>query len=133
MLSFNDAEEQIVNKILDSLATMDFQQINFSAESVLSFSNITIYPQEFRIEINGESLTLSRRQFDLLYLLARNVGRILTKEQIYSHVWNEIVPINVDETIRYHISEIRKKLNELADIDCIETVWGIGYRFKESK
>ena len=42
MLSFNDAEEQIVNKILDSLATMDFQQINFSAESVLSFSNITI-------------------------------------------------------------------------------------------
>ena len=122
MLSFNDAEEQIVNKILDSLATMDFQQINFSAESVLSFSNITIYPQE-----------CSRRQFALLYLLARNVGRILTKEQIYSHVWNEIVPINVDETIRYHISEIRKKLNELADIDCIETVWGIGYRFKESK
>lgn len=57
----------------------------------------------------------------------------MTKEQIYSHVWNEIVPINVDETIRYHISEIRKKLNELADIDCIETVWGIGYRFKESK
>ena len=54
MLSFNDAEEQIVNKILDSLATMDFQQINFSAESVLSFSNITIYPQECRIEINGE-------------------------------------------------------------------------------
>lgn len=133
MLSFNDAEEQIVNKILDSLATMDFQQINFSAESVLSFSNITIYPQECRIKINGESLTLSRRQFALLYLLARNVGRILTKEQIYSHVWNEIVPINVDETIRYHISEIRKKLNELADIDCIETVWGIGYRFKESK
>ena len=133
MLSFNDAEEQIVNKILDSLATMDFQQINFSAESVLSFSNITIYPQECRIAINGESLTLSRRQFALLYLLARNVGRILTKEQIYSHVWNEIVPINVDETIRYHISEIRKKLNELADIDCIETVWGIGYRFKESK
>ena len=133
MLSFNDAEEQIVNKILDSLAAMDFQQINFSAESVLSFSNITIYPQECRIEINGESLTLSRRQFAFLYLLARNVGRILTKEQIYSHVWNEIVPINVDETIRYHISEIRKKLNELADIDCIETVWGIGYRFKESK
>ena len=99
MLSFNDAEEQIVNKILDSLATMDFQQINFSAESVLSFSNITIYPQECRIEINGESLTLSRRQFALLYLLARNVGRILTKEQIYSHVWDEIVPINVDETI----------------------------------
>ena len=112
---------------------MDFQQINFSAESVLSFSNITIYPQECRIEINGESLTLSRRQFALLYLLARNVGRILTKEQIYSHVWDEIVPINVDETICYHISEIRKKLNELADIDCIETVWGIGYRFKESK
>lgn len=112
MLSFNDAEEQIVNKILDSLAAMDFQQINFSAESVLSFSNITIYPQECRIEINGESLTLSRRQFALLYLLARNVGRILTKEQIYSHVWDEIAPINVDETIRYHISEIRKKLNE---------------------
>ena len=47
MLSFNDAEEQIVNKILDSLATMDFQQINFSAESVLSFSNITIYPVSY--------------------------------------------------------------------------------------
>ena len=80
MLSFNDAEEQIVNKILDSLAMLDFQQIDFSAESVLSFSNITIYPQECRIEINGESLTLSRRQFALLYLLARYVCRILTKE-----------------------------------------------------
>lgn len=57
MLSFNDAEEQIVNKILDSLAAMDCQQINFSVESVLSLRNITIYPQECRIEINGESLT----------------------------------------------------------------------------
>ncbi|MCD7998796.1 MAG: winged helix-turn-helix domain-containing protein [Clostridiales bacterium] len=95
----------------------------------LTVGALTLVPQEYKVEQNGVSRTLGRRQFAILHLLARNPGRTFAKEQIYSHVWEEFAPINVDETIRYHIGEIRKALRELTGQDGIETVWGIGYRF----
>ena len=130
VLTFSDAEEEIVNRILESLAEKKFQLSDVTSAAPLVFDNMTLYPQDYRIEVGGESLALSRRQFSLLHLLARNGGRIFSKEQLYLQVWEEQLPINVDETIRYHISEIRKKINKLAGMDFIETVWGIGYRFR---
>lgn len=133
-MSINDCEEEkVLHAILNVLQVDEFQQLELDSRSVLSLTNLTLYPQECKVEQNGKNLVLGRRPFELLHLLAQNAGRTLTKEQLYCRVWNDAVDINVDETIRYHISEIRKKLIELTGASCIETVWGIGYRFIEKK
>lgn len=133
-MSINDCEEEkVLHAILNVLQVDEFQQLELDSKSVLSLTNLTLYPQECKVEQNGKNLVLGRRPFELLHLLAQNAGRTLTKEQLYCRVWNDAVDINVDETIRYHISEIRKKLIELTGASCIETVWGIGYRFIEKK
>lgn len=133
-MSINDCdEEKIINAILSSLQVDEFQQLELDSRSVLSLTSLTLYPVECKIEWKGQSMVLGRRPFELLHLLAQNAGRTLTKEQLYCRVWNDAVDINVDETIRYHISEIRKKLIELTDTCCIKTVWGVGYRFKENQ
>ena len=112
--------EHVLNKILDSIEAEKIQFVDISPTPVLSLTNLSLYPHECKVEVNGQELTLGPRQFALLYLLARNVGRIFTKEQIYYQVWNESTAINVDETIRYHVSEIRKKLEQTYGYDCIK-------------
>lgn len=131
VLSFSDTVETMVKRLLDSLVltAQEFQITELPAVAPLTVGALILDPQENRIEQGGRSRYLGRHQFVILHLLARNPGRTLGKEQIYTHVLDEFVPINVDETIRYHIGETRKALWKLAGQDGIETVWDIGYRF----
>lgn len=79
----------------------------------------------------GKPVELSRHEFDLLRLLMENVGRVCTKALIYDAVWEDENSAD-DNTLNVHISKLRKKLKANGvDGDCIETVWGIGYRLKK--
>lgn len=133
VLTFSDEEDFVVNRILDSLTTEGFSKLEISTEPLLTVGGLTLYPEELRVEYNCHSRFLGHQQFAILYLLAHNSGKILRKSQIYSLVWEGSAPIHVDETIRYHISEIRKVLAELTGQDFIETVRGIGYRFNNKE
>lgn len=91
--------------------------------------DLVIDPQ-YRIVIQkGQRLELSRKEFDILYLLAQHPLQVLTREQIYCQIWNSESYFNVDDTIRFHIQSLRKKLSAMDNQQCIETVWGVGYRF----
>ena len=83
IITLDEAEEHVLNKILDSIEAEKIQFVDISPTPVLSLTNLSLYPHECKVEVNGQELTLGPRQFALLYLLARNVGRIFTKEQIY--------------------------------------------------
>ena len=131
MLTFKDSEEALLKRLIDSLGALEYQQVELPTEPLLKIGNLSLYPLESRIEQDGNSYTLGRQQFQILYLLARNPGRTFPKSQIYSLVWADAEPIQINETIRYHISELRKTLQELTGRECIETVWGVGYRFVE--
>lgn len=75
-------------------------------------------------------VSMSRREFDVIELLLTHAGQVLEREQIYERVWGlEAQGDNL--VIREHIRKIRAKLMEVSGIDYIETVWGIGYRWKE--
>ncbi|MDO5411451.1 MAG: winged helix-turn-helix domain-containing protein [Lachnospiraceae bacterium] len=131
ILTFKDSEEALLKRLIDSLGILEYQQVDLPAEPLLQIGTLSLHPLESRIEHDGISYTLGRQQFQILYLLARNPGRTFQKTQIYSMVWEGTEPIQVNETIRYHISELRKILLELTGKACIETVWGVGYRFVE--
>lgn len=89
---------------------------------------LIIEPQYRSATLKGERMNLTRKEFDMLYYLALNAGQVLTRDQIYNGVWQLDEAINVDETVRFHIKELRKKL-ETSGAPYIETVWGVGYRF----
>lgn len=132
IISFSSGEEKVISQIMELLNSKQFEVIEHKEESIITSLKIKLYSRENRVEVGNKNLVLGRRQFAMLCLLAKNPNRIFTKDEIYTYIWNDVVPINVEETVRYHISEIRKKMKKLCGENFIQTVWGIGYRFCET-
>lgn len=82
-------------------------------------------PAAYLARLNGAPLDLTRTEFDLLCLLARNPGRTFSRNYLLETVWGETY-IPGDRSVDNAILRLRKKLERLGD--CVETVWGIGYR-----
>ena len=76
----------------------------------------------------GQAVSLTPKEFDILYFLARNRGEVFTKEQIYEAVFG-LDGDSDNSTIATHIKNIRAKLEKL-NIQPISTVWGIGYKWE---
>lgn len=90
--------------------------------------DLVIDPPARRVLLNGKDLRLTRKEFDLLFCLASNPGQVFSREQLYSHVWDEHSAYNVDEVVKAQIKTLRQKLSTTGN-DYIKNVWGIGYRF----
>lgn len=90
--------------------------------------DLIIDPTRRQATLKGELLNLTRKEFELLFCLASHVGQVLTREQLYSHVWSNENHFDVDESVRSHIKGLRKKLAPSGK-NFVQTVWGVGYRF----
>lgn len=91
---------------------------------VLTIDNLVIDPVQFVVMIDGKEVTLAKKEFELLYLLASRPGRVFLRNEILNQVWGNDVIVG-DRTIDVHIRKIRQKLG----LDCITTVKGVGYKF----
>lgn len=91
--------------------------------------DLIINPDRREVLLKGQPLELTKKEFDLLFCLAKHPGQVLSREQLYSQVWTEDTAFNVDDVVKAHIKTLRKKL-ALADIEYIQNVWGVGYRFQ---
>lgn len=87
---------------------------------------LVITPDRRKVEINAKEISITKREFDILYLLASNPGVVFSKEEIYSIIWSDKF-IKDDSNIMSHIGRLRKKLGIVGNY--IQTVWGVGYRF----
>ena len=94
-------------------------------EKVLHVSGITIDPQRYIVSVQNNEITLAKKEFELLYLLASRAGKVFLRNEILSSVWGTDVIVG-DRTIDVHIRKIRQKLG----IDCVTTVKGVGYKFE---
>lgn len=84
-----------------------------------------------RVFLHGEEQPFSAKEFDLLLLLASNPNRVLSKEQIYEHIWGEEAWGELT-TVAVHIRKIREKIEaDPSNPQYLETVWGAGYRFTD--
>ncbi len=97
-----------------------------SAETSAPKSAVMIDTESHTVTCNGEQITLPRKEFALLNLLASSVGKLITREEIYDKIWGEKVVVG-DRTIDVHIRKLRQKIGE----EHIVTVKGVGYRFEE--
>lgn len=100
-----------------------------AAADVLDFKQMVIDRDNRSVCVNGVSIDLTGKEFDLLLFLASNKGRVFTKKQIYMHVWENDYAFD-DNNIMSFISKLRKKIEPDADHPFyILTVHGVGYRF----
>lgn len=98
-------------------------------ESPIRFSGLSIDPGARVVQTAGGPIELPPKEFDLLLLLARNQGRVLTKQRIYEEVWGEPYAYD-DSTIMAIVSRLRKKIeSDQSHPSYIQTVRGVGYRF----
>jgi DNA-binding response OmpR family regulator len=79
------------------------------------------------VTANGHAISLTAREFEILYLLARQPGRIFSAEDIFQQVWKEKYYVS-NNTVMVHISNLRDKLEKELGYKLIQTVWGVGYK-----
>ena len=91
--------------------------------------DLLINPDTREVYTGNRKIDLTRTEFDILYFLASHQNQVFSKGQIYQHVWEDSYADNED-VVNTHINRLRKKLGPSRD--CIETLWGIGYRMKNS-
>ena len=98
---------------------------NEAEEGVIRVGDMEIHTGSFEVFKNSKPIQFSTREFQLLQYLMENAGKVLTREQIFSHVWDtEFGDIG---TVAVNIKSIRDKLDQ--NNEYIKTVWGVGYKF----
>ena len=99
--------------------------LNISAKGVIQISNIIINEQSRNVEVAGNDIKLSPKEYDLLMYLYRNKNIAVDRDKIPNDVWN-FSYYGDDRTVDTHIKSLRKKIGQ----DIIETIRGIGYMLK---
>ena len=89
-----------------------------------------LLPDFCHLEIQGMKIRLTRHEYRILELLMRDVKRARTKKEIYEYAWEDDY-LGDDKTINVHISNIRSKLHAVSKQEYIETIWGIGFKWKD--
>ena len=97
----------------------------------ISVRGLVINRDNHRVMVDGEEIRLTPIEFDILFLLASNPGKVFSTDEIFEKVWNEKV-YEVNNTVMVHIRRLRGKMKEDSRTDkIITTVWGVGYKIEK--
>ncbi len=130
MLTLNEQEEKVIDKIISAIADyIQIEPIQVAPASVLSFPGLEIRQHQRRILRDGKDINLTRLEYSTLVLLASNPGIVLTKTQIFEAVWN-MDSDSCQSSISTVICNLRKKIEpDSKNPTYIKTVLGVGYKF----
>ncbi|MCP3029496.1 response regulator transcription factor [Halobacillus sp. A5] len=107
-----------------------YQQMDVQASQQLVHKNLVVDVDLKTAAVNGKTLKLTMREYDILLLLISSPRKVFTKANLFESVWNEKF-YGDDNTINVHMSNLRSKLLKAApEEEYIETVWGMGYKLK---
>ena len=115
----------------DSLNTM-IDKINELLEQneVIEIRGLKIDKTARRVWVNGEEKSFTTKEFDLLTFLAGHPNHVYSKEELFREIW-DMESIGDIATVTVHIKKIREKIEyDTSHPQYIETIWGVGYRFK---
>lgn len=134
LLAFDEKENEIIDAVMSVIDDfgIDTQLKAVNSNPKLLFHGL--YIDEYkRIVVRGDKeIDLTNTEFEILYLLANNPGRVFSKEQIYDIVWKESYTGDYN-IVMSHIRNIREKIEDNPSKPVyIQTVWGVGYRFNKN-
>lgn len=99
--------------------------------SIINIKQLTIDENSHKIELYGEEINLTPTEFDILLLLAKNIDKVLSAEQIFKGVWKDLY-FEGNNTVVVHIRRLREKIEENPrEPKIIKTVWGVGYKIEK--
>ncbi len=97
---------------------------------VIDFSGLIINRKTHECTLDERTLELTPTEFDILWLLCENRGRVISSEQLFEKVWGEKY-LNSNNTVMVHIRHLREKMGEpFRNPRFIKTVWGVGYKIE---
>ena len=103
---------------------------NTQENDVVEIRGLKIDKTARRVYLNGEEKAFTTKEFDLLTFLASHPNRVFTKEELFNKIW-DMESLGDIATVTVHIKKIREKIElNTAKPQYIETIWGVGYRFK---
>ena len=103
---------------------------NVPENDIVEIRGIRIDKTARRVWVNGEEKQFTTKEFDLLTFLAEHPNHVFTKEELFREIW-DMESIGDIATVTVHIKKIREKIElNTAKPQYIETIWGVGYRFK---
>lgn len=111
-------------KVLISRVNALFRRTEKEKTDIITAGNIVIDASKYAVSVNGNTVVLAKKEFELLHLLAAKPGRVFLRNEILEQVWGNEVIVG-DRTIDVHIRKIRQKLG----VNCISTIKGVGYKF----
>ncbi|MDH3220496.1 MAG: response regulator transcription factor [Gammaproteobacteria bacterium] len=101
-------------------------------DELIEFKSLVIDVTRRGVSIGGQGVELTAREFDLLLHFARHPGRVFSRGQLLDQVWG-YSHTGYEHTVNSHINRLRKKIEDVpGQPQYIETVWGVGYRFREN-
>ena len=130
---FKDSETRPFDEIMEVFRKYpDFSKYEVDYTTAISFLDLEIYPDQRKVYCGKQEISLTAKQFNLLYYLVANEGRVLTYEQIYQNVWGNYVQDIENNTIGSHVCKLREKLYKACpdrqfEIRCVREV---GYCFE---
>ncbi|MBK9984932.1 MAG: response regulator transcription factor [Saprospiraceae bacterium] len=115
----------LLSRIKALMRRKESSRVSPTAGNILDFGALKIDPQSYQVIIDGEVITLAKKEFEVIMLLASKPGKVFTREEMFSKVWGYTVPI-ASRTIDVHISKLREKVGERF----IKTLKGVGYKLE---
>lgn len=111
-------------QLLTSKVNALFRRIGMENENAMQFGKIRVDVEKYEVYLDGASIFLARKEFELLALLTSRPSKVFLRNEILQKVWGSEVIVG-DRTIDVHIRKIRQKLGD----DVITTIKGVGYKF----
>ncbi len=119
--------KEVAFRVKAQLRRAEYRQIPEQPHAI-TIGELVIDPDGCRTSKNGKDLELTAREFEILYYLAQNMGRVISRERLYETVWGED-SFGCDNTIMVHIRHLREKLEDApAKPQYILTMKGLGYK-----
>ncbi len=104
----------------------------YEGDNLISFNEINVDTAGQEVKVNGKSIKLTKKEYELLLYLLINKNRVLTKQSISEHIWGDFIDRSDSYDFIYsHLKNLRKKILEKGGKDYIHTIYGIGYKFSE--
>lgn len=102
----------------------------YSGSNIVQFNEITINTESNEVRINDTLLSLTKKEYDILLYFIINQNRVLTREAIAEHLWNDNVDLADNFDFIYtHINNLRKKIKQAKGKNYIKNHYGVGYKF----
>ena len=98
-------------------------------DAPLAFQNLRLDPANRWAEADGKRARLTRTEYAILKLLMENPAQVVTKSRLLEQIGQD-TPDCTESSLKTHVSNLRKKLRDVGAGDCIESVWGIGFKMK---